>query len=262
MVAAGEPATPTLPTTTPAEAAPSASSIVAVRRPPPGDTVLEEAGSRIRSELSAMGLEGQFVDCPPNAASGRGDCPDVAAPAIISLTRDDGVVEIGVRTVLPDGLELSRHVRVLSPDGGDDPLRPRRARRRAPARFSGSPPGGRPRGARADRRATMRSRSCRRRRPFRRAGACRRGSLCSRRPGATSRASVQRSGRRSLPAPSSDRAWASSSASPDRSTRRSAPSTRGPRRCSRLSPRWSSASAWSPWVRSSRSPPSSPGSTI
>ena len=117
MAAAGErPATPP-----PAEAAQSTSSYVAVRRPPPGDTVLEEAGSRIRSELSAMGLEGQFVDCPLNATGDPNGCPNVAAPATISLTRDHGVVEIGVRTVLSDGLELGRHVRVLGRDGGDDP---------------------------------------------------------------------------------------------------------------------------------------------
>ena len=122
MVAAGEPPTMTAPaTTTPLGGAPSTSSIVAVRRPPPGDTVLEEAGSRIRSELSAMGLEGQFVDCPPIPAGDRAACPNITAPATISLTRDDGVVEIGVRTFLPDGLELGRHVRVLASDGGDDP---------------------------------------------------------------------------------------------------------------------------------------------
>jgi hypothetical protein len=121
MAVAGEPPPPIPPPAPPPEAAPSTSSVVAVRRPPPGDTVLEEAGSRIRSELSAMGLEGQFVDCPPNAASDLDGCPDVAAHATISLMRDDGIVEIGVRTVLPDGLELSRHVRVLARDGGDDP---------------------------------------------------------------------------------------------------------------------------------------------
>jgi hypothetical protein len=121
MAVAGEPTTTLPPAPASAEAAPAASSVVAVRRPPPGDTVLEETGSRIRSELSAMGLEGQFVDCPPDAAGGLGTCADIAAPATISLTRDDGVVEIAVRTILPDGLELSRHVRVLAPDGGDDP---------------------------------------------------------------------------------------------------------------------------------------------
>jgi hypothetical protein len=121
MAAAGEPSFPPV-TSTPAEAtAPSTSPIVAVRRPPPGDTVLEEAGSRIRSELDAMGLEGQLVDCPPTETDGSG-CPDAAATATISLARqDDGIVEIGVRTILPDGLELSRHVRVLARDGGDDP---------------------------------------------------------------------------------------------------------------------------------------------
>ena len=68
-----------------------------------------------------MGLEGQFVDCPPTEIDGSG-CPDTEATATISLARqDDGIVEIGVRTILPDGLELSRHVRVLARDGGDDP---------------------------------------------------------------------------------------------------------------------------------------------
>ena len=122
MAAAGEP-TPTLPAATPAagDAAPPTNSIVAVRRPPSVDAVLGEAGSRLRSELAAMGLEGQFVDCPP-IETDPGGCPDADATATISLARrDDGVVEIGVRTILPDGLELSRHVRVLASDGGDDP---------------------------------------------------------------------------------------------------------------------------------------------
>ena len=122
MAAAGEPAFAT-PTPTPAgeTAAPSTSSIVALKRPPPGDAVLAEAGSRLRSELAAMGLEGQFVDCPPTESDGSG-CPAAEATATISLARqDDGIVEIGVRTILPDGLELSRRVRVLARDGGDDP---------------------------------------------------------------------------------------------------------------------------------------------
>jgi hypothetical protein len=123
MAAAGEPsvaAPPPAPPPTEA-AAPAPSSIVGVRRPPPGDSVLAEAGSRLRSELAAMGLEGQFVDCPPTETD-PGACPDAQATATISLARrDDGIVEIGVRTILPDGLELSRHVRVLARDGGDDP---------------------------------------------------------------------------------------------------------------------------------------------
>jgi hypothetical protein len=120
MAAAGEPSFATA--TPPTDAtAPSANSIVAVKRPPPGDTVLAEAGSRLRSELAAMGLEGQFVDCPPTETE-PGACPDAEAPATISLARqDDGIIEIGVRTILSDGLELSRHVRVLARDGGDDP---------------------------------------------------------------------------------------------------------------------------------------------
>jgi hypothetical protein len=94
---------------------------VAVMRPPRGDALLEEAGSRIRSELAAMGLAGQFVDCPPEAATDPGACPGLEGNAMISLARADGVVEISVRTIFPDGLELRRHVRVFSHDGGEDP---------------------------------------------------------------------------------------------------------------------------------------------
>ncbi|HSY38572.1 MAG TPA: hypothetical protein VLA79_03560 [Polyangia bacterium] len=121
MAAAGEPSFATPAATPAAETAAPANSIVAVRRPPPGDTVLGETALRLRSELAAMGLEGQFVDCPPTETD-SGACPDAQASATISLARrDDGIVEIGVRTILPDGLELSRHVRVLARDGGDDP---------------------------------------------------------------------------------------------------------------------------------------------
>ena len=105
----------------PAPLAAPAPAPVAVMRPPLGDAVLEEAGSRIRSELAAMGLEGQFVDCPPEGATDPGACPDLEATATISLARRDGVVEISVRTILSDGLELRRHVRVFTHDGGDDP---------------------------------------------------------------------------------------------------------------------------------------------
>ena len=123
MAAAGEPSFANAPpTSAPADAtAPSNKAIVAVRRPPPGDAVLAEAGSRIRSELAAMGLEGLFVDCPVDTAGVPDGCPDGEATATISLARKDGIVEINVRTTLPDGLDLSRHVRVLVRDGGDDP---------------------------------------------------------------------------------------------------------------------------------------------
>jgi hypothetical protein len=123
---------------------------VAVMRPPRGDALLEEAGSRIRSELAAMGLEGQFVDCLPEAANEAtepdGGCPDVAAAATISLARQDGVVEISVRTLLPDGLELRRHVRVFAQDGGDDPsvLAVRAVELLRDLRLTGRPPSPRP----------------------------------------------------------------------------------------------------------------------
>jgi hypothetical protein len=118
-LAVPEPAPLAAPEPTPAPT--PAPVAVAVMRPPRGDAVLEETGSRIRSELAAMGLEGEFVDCPPEAATDPDACPDLEAAATISLAREAGVVQISVRTILPDGLELRRHVRVFAHDGGDDP---------------------------------------------------------------------------------------------------------------------------------------------
>jgi hypothetical protein len=91
---------------------------VAVLRPATADPLLQEASSRIRSELAASGLPSQLVDCgEPTEAP----CPGPEAFAAIALVRKDGVVEIDVRAFLPDGFELSRHVRVLDRDGGQDP---------------------------------------------------------------------------------------------------------------------------------------------
>jgi hypothetical protein len=96
----------------------AAGQFVAVVRPVTQDPLLQEASSRIRSELAASGLESRLVDCSePTEAP----CPGPDAAAAIALGRKDGVVEIDVRAFLPDGFELSRHVRVLDRDGGEDP---------------------------------------------------------------------------------------------------------------------------------------------
>ena len=129
----------------PAAPAPRPGQFVAVVRPATQDPLLEEASSRIRSELTAAGLPSRLVDCgEPTEAP----CPGPDAVAAIALGRKEGVVLLDVRAFLPDGLELSRHVRVLDRDGGQDPsvlavravelLRDLRlnAQRRAPARPS------------------------------------------------------------------------------------------------------------------------------
>jgi hypothetical protein len=90
-------------------------------RPPSDDALLVEAESRIHSELQAAGLEARTADCRADAATNPDACPDLDAPATISLHREDGVVEINVRAVSPDGLELRRHVRVIDRAGGKDP---------------------------------------------------------------------------------------------------------------------------------------------
>ncbi len=98
---------------------PAPGLFVAVMQPPDTDHVLVEAASRIRSELAASGLEGRRVDCSQRVA-GDPPCPDPATREMISLAREDGVVEINVRVISADGLELARRVRVISRDGGDD----------------------------------------------------------------------------------------------------------------------------------------------
>ncbi|HEY6477189.1 MAG TPA: hypothetical protein VI456_11455 [Polyangia bacterium] len=98
--------------------APARGSFVAVVRPATPDPLLQEASSRIRSELAASGLESRLVDC---AEPTEAPCPGPDAAAAIALGRRDGVVEIDVRAFLPDGFELARHVRVLDRDGGQDP---------------------------------------------------------------------------------------------------------------------------------------------
>ncbi len=114
---APEAAAPAPATPAPAPAL-AAGQFVAVVRPVTQDPLLQEASSRVRSELAASGLESRFVDCTePTEAP----CPGPDAAAAIELGRKDGVVEIDVRAFLPDGFELSRHVRVLDCDGGQDP---------------------------------------------------------------------------------------------------------------------------------------------
>jgi hypothetical protein len=115
--AAAAPAAASLPPPAPLPA----SSAVAVTRPPAGDAILDEASTRIRSELSASGIDSSLVDCEKRTAADAPGCAATGASATISLAREGGVAEIDVDVTLPDGLELSRHVRVLSRDGGDDP---------------------------------------------------------------------------------------------------------------------------------------------
>ena len=120
---AGDPLAAAAPAAAPAPPPPPApaSSVVAVARPPAGDAILDEASTRIRSELAASGIESSLVDCETGAAADSPGCAGHAAAATISLAREDGVAEIDVSVTLPDGLELRRHVRVLPRDGGDDP---------------------------------------------------------------------------------------------------------------------------------------------
>jgi hypothetical protein len=126
LAAAGDlPQPPAPPDVAPLPAASSAparatASFVAVMQPPPSDPLLGEVASRIRSELAASSVPSQLVDCAA-AAETHAPCPSDDADATIALGRDDGVVELDVRAILPDGLELSRHVRVLDRDGGQDP---------------------------------------------------------------------------------------------------------------------------------------------
>lgn len=94
---------------------------VAVAAPAPDDRLLEESSSRVRSELAASGLDSRFVDCPRDAGGQPKDCASPDALATIVLAREDGLVAIRVHAVLPDGLELSRVVRVRTAEGSDDP---------------------------------------------------------------------------------------------------------------------------------------------
>ena len=195
-----------------------------------------------------MGLEGQLVDCPPSATGGRGACPD-AGRAGDHLAR--AVTTASSRSAsapsLPDGLELCRHVRVLARDGGDDPsvLAVRAVELLRDLRLTAQR---RPRGPAV-------------------AGARRRGAeaAAAARPFPPRLAPLGRRGRCSA-SPQGDQPGVGPAfgpaiaagavfgpqpehrrrASPDRSIASSAPSTRGPRRCSRPSRRWSSASACSP----------------
>ena len=92
---------------------------MAVVRPGTHDPLLQEASSRIRSELAASGLESRLVDCAEPTEAAR--CPGPDAAAAISLGRKDGVVEIDVRAFLPDGLELARHVACSTATAVEDP---------------------------------------------------------------------------------------------------------------------------------------------
>ena len=103
-------------------AAPTVSgSGVAVIRPPIGDSVLEEASLRIRSELDAAGTSNRLIDCSGPGNPEPHDCPDSSAVARIALFREEGIATLQVLASLPDGLELRRHVRVPAEMGGDDP---------------------------------------------------------------------------------------------------------------------------------------------
>jgi hypothetical protein len=113
MAVGGDPAPP------PPPSPPASEPFVAVMQPPDADYVLVEAASRIRSELAASGLQGRLIDCSQRVAEDP-PCPDPATRETISLRREDGVVEINVRVIATDGLELARRVRVIARDGGDD----------------------------------------------------------------------------------------------------------------------------------------------
>jgi len=94
---------------------------VAVIRAPVGDSVLEEASLRLRSELDAAGTGNRLIDCSGPGNPEPHDCPDASAVARISLFREDGIATLQVLASLPDGLELRRHVRVPAEMGGSDP---------------------------------------------------------------------------------------------------------------------------------------------
>jgi hypothetical protein len=105
----------------PGGSASASGSGVAVIRPPVGDSVLEEASLRIRSELDAAGTSNRLIDCSGPGNPEPHDCPDSSAVARIALFREEGVATLQVLASLPDGLELRRHVRVPAEAGGSDP---------------------------------------------------------------------------------------------------------------------------------------------
>jgi hypothetical protein len=121
MAAVAEAAAPP-PPASPSSSRPSPpvapAGFVAVGQPPPDDRLLDATSSRIRSELAASGLESRFVDCAGADATG---CATSEALATISLLRDGDQIAIRVRALRPDGLELSRLVRVRPGEGADDP---------------------------------------------------------------------------------------------------------------------------------------------
>jgi hypothetical protein len=109
------------PTGAHAATATNATGAVAVIRAPVGDSVLEEASLRLRSELDAAGTSNRLIDCSGPGNPEPHDCPDASAVARISLFREEGIATLQVLASLPDGLELRRHVRVPAEMGGSDP---------------------------------------------------------------------------------------------------------------------------------------------
>lgn len=129
---------------------------VAVLTPLPGDAVVVEAVSRLRSELGVIGMTSHLVACSDDVAVDARACDEVRAAramgagtvpvprpsltlgpasqpadagpppqgrpsAIISLAREDGVVTIEVIERLPNGSRFFRLVYVPARDGGKDP---------------------------------------------------------------------------------------------------------------------------------------------
>lgn len=109
----------------------------------PDDIVLAEAGSRIRSELTASRLTSYLTDCSLSVnwdlavcgnevhlsretanpeATARGLSPPSERPSVvISLTRPRGYASIRANLLLDDGSTMLRLIHVTSSEGGDDP---------------------------------------------------------------------------------------------------------------------------------------------